>query len=293
MAVYAVGDIQGCYQALRRVLEKVNFNPAQDVLWCCGDVVNRGPDSLAVLRYLRGLGDACVCVLGNHDLHLLAYAAGGRSYPKDTLEAVLEAKDAEDLLDWLRHRPLLHVDTTLNKGLVHAGLSPLWTWQEAQTRAASVEQVLQSGDWGAFCKSLQTNKFPRQDEAAHHANDGKNEGEVRVENHAQNEQAQLRFSAVVLTRTRYCQQDGVFDWQNKSSAMLEDGVLPWFEHEKLAWRAGLGAAGRLVYGHWAAKGLMTQQAHVLGLDSGYVWGGSLTLARLDTEKLTWVAVDYA
>jgi len=258
MAVYAVGDIQGCYQALRALLNQVNFNAEHDVLWCCGDMVNRGPDSLAVLRFLRGLGDACVCVLGNHDLQLLAYAAGGRSFPQDTLDEVVVADDQDDLIHWLRFRPLLVHDAALNWCMFHAGLSPLWTLDEAKKRANQVENILQSDDWKSFCKKLQHKDFPTQDTAKKHKRDV--------------------FTTAILTRTRYCQQDGLFDWGNKSSTVVNEAILPWFEHQHLAWRNDC----RVVYGHWAAKGLVTNQAHVLGLDSGCVWGGKLTLARLDT-----------
>ncbi|MDX8384490.1 MAG: symmetrical bis(5'-nucleosyl)-tetraphosphatase [Ghiorsea sp.] len=258
MAIYAVGDIQGCYIELRALLDQAHFNPKHDVLWCCGDLVNRGQDSLSVLRYLKSLGDACVCVLGNHDLQLLACAAGGKSFSGDTLDAVLAADDADALITWLRYRPLLHHDKGLKWTMVHAGLHPHWSLKHAKKRAQELEKVLQSKHWGDFCLSLQQQSLPTQDSQKH----------------------RLTFATSVFTRTRFCQQDGIFDWHCKSSDAKRNDLKPWFEHKALAWKADC----RIVYGHWAAKGLVTNQKHVLGLDSGCVWGGELTLARLDVAQ---------
>jgi len=264
VAVYAVGDIQGCYKPLKTLLKQVSFDPSKDVLWCAGDMVNRGPDSLKVLRYLKSLGDACVCVLGNHDIQLLAYAAGGKSFAGDTLDEVIQAKDADELIEWLRHQPLLHHDKALGWTMLHAGLSPLWSLKKAKKRAEKVEKVLQSDDWGDFCISLQQKGFPHEEP---------NDKEIRA-----------LFTTGVLTRTRFCSDKGVFDWQQKTSNAKEEHVKPWFEHEA-EWKKDT----KVVFGHWAAKGLVDNQEHVLGLDTGCVWGGALTLAKLNKDGFEIVA----
>ncbi len=261
MAVYAVGDIQGCYKALRRLLNKVDFNPKKDVLWCAGDLVNRGPDSLKTLRFLKELGDSCICVLGNHDLHLLERSCGGRHYKRDTFDEILAAKDMDELLDWLRHRPLIHTDKKLGWCMLHAGLHPQWTMKETKKRAKAVEAVLRGDDWQAFCMHLHHAEFPDREPKG-------------SDLHA------LIFTTAVLTRTRYCTADGVFNWQVRTGEAEKKSDKPWFAHENAAWQKKY----RVVYGHWAAKGLVLDQPHVLGLDSGCVWGGGLSLARLDVEE---------
>jgi len=261
MATYVVGDIQGCYTPLRRLLDKVKFNPKHDVLWCVGDLVNRGPDSLKTLRFLKGLGDACVCVLGNHDIHLLEQAAGGREYPKDTLQQVLDAPDADDLIEWLRFRPLLHHDKKKNWCMVHAGLHPNWTLKAAQQRARKVEHVLQGKDWQFFCRQLQSRKFPNSQPLT--------------------TQESLNFTVAVLTRTRYCTQQGQFNWSVRSGQAEKRSEKPWFQHKSLAWKHDC----RVVYGHWAAMGLVNHEKHVIGLDTGCVWGGTLSMLKLKKHTL--------
>ena len=257
MAVYAVGDIQGCYKPLKKLLKSVKFDPEQDQLWCVGDMVNRGPDSLKVLRFLKDLGDACVCVLGNHDLHLLENVAGGELYRRDTLKDVLAAPDVGELVDWLRHCPVLHEDGELGWCMVHAGLHPAWSMNKVRKRARKVEKWLRGDNWQAFCRQLHHQRFPVTEPPKKHP-------------------ARPLFAAAVFTRSRYCTQDGFFNWDVRSGASTNKNEKPWFAHRNLAWRGGPS----VVYGHWAAMGLVTDQPHVLGLDSGYVWGGSLTLARL-------------
>ena len=261
MAVYAVGDIQGCYKPLKKLLKKVAFDPAVDRLWCVGDLVNRGPDSLEVLRYLKSLGDACVCVLGNHDLHLLEHAAGARRVSdRDTLHEVLHAPDAHELIEWLRHRPLLHHDEELNWCMVHAGLHPEWSLAKAKRRAQKVEKKLRGDQWKKFCRKLAKTKFPATEPLNTHG-------------------GRARFAVGVLTYTRYCTRTGSFSWSTAVGRPDSSRQRPWYAHKQLAWRGQC----RVVFGHWAAKGLVSKQSHVLGLDSGCVWGGRLTLARLDCE----------
>ncbi|MDQ6995567.1 MAG: symmetrical bis(5'-nucleosyl)-tetraphosphatase [Mariprofundaceae bacterium] len=261
MSTYVVGDIQGCYNALRRVLDKVHFNPKHDVLWCVGDLVNRGPKSLETLRFLKGLGDACVCVLGNHDLHLLEKAAGGRDYPRDTLKQVLDAPDAHELVEWLRFRPLLHHDAKKGWCMVHAGLHPHWTLKEAKQRASDVESILRSHDWQAFCQKLQKTRFSATQST--------------------NKHDQLMFTIAVLTRTRYCTQQGVFNWDVRSGEASCKREKPWFQHPILAWKKDC----HVVFGHWAAMGLVNKEKHVIGLDTGCVWGGKMSLLKLNQHTL--------
>lgn len=259
MAVYAVGDIQGCYDPLRRLLDAVAFDPAVDRLWCAGDLVNRGPDSLAVLRFMRGLGDRCISVLGNHDLHLLTLAAGGPVYRRDTMHEILDAPDASELIDWMRRLPLLHDDASLGCSLVHAGLHPAWDIGTALSRARRVEARLRHDGWQDFCLQLHHDAYPCRQPAAGDSLD-----------------ADL-FTVAVLTRTRYCTVDGEFDWGNRAGPARGPGQQPWFDVADAAWRH----QRRIVYGHWSAMGLVADRPHILGLDSGCVWGGALSVARLD------------
>ena len=257
MSTYAVGDIQGCFDPLRRLLDAVAFDPASDRLWCTGDLVNRGPDSLAVLRFARSLGPACISVLGNHDLHLLTLAAGGSIYRRDTMRDVLDAPDAGELLDWLRRLPLMHDDAGLGLSMVHGGLHPAWDVHAAMRRATAVEARLQGDAWAEFCLQLHHDAYPCcQPEAGG--------------------MADALFTVAVMTRTRYCTAAGLFDWGNRAGPAQLAEQQPWFAFDA-PWRW----QRRIVYGHWSAMGLVADQPHVLGLDSGCVWGGALSAARLD------------
>ncbi|RMG29346.1 MAG: symmetrical bis(5'-nucleosyl)-tetraphosphatase, partial [Gammaproteobacteria bacterium] len=190
MAVYAIGDVQGCYDDLQRLLERLRFDPAQDRLWFTGDLVNRGPHSLEVLRFVRALGDRAVTVLGNHDLHLLAVAHDpSRAHPRDTLHAVLDAPDGAELIDWLRTRPFLHEDPDLGLALLHAGLPPQWDAETARACAREVERVFSGPDWGAFTEAMYGNEPDRWDPSL--------TGTDR-----------LRFITNCFTRLRYCTADG-------------------------------------------------------------------------------------
>ncbi len=268
MAVYVVGDIQGCFEPLQRLLAKVKFDPHADQLWCVGDLVNRGPDSLEVLRYLKGLGDACICVLGNHDLTLLSMYANKRIHRTDKgLARVLMAHDAKELIDWLRYRPLMHRDKKRKVMMVHAGLHPAWELKKARKRARRVEEQLRGPGWEEFARQLRKLRSSRTEPA--------DKGVARD-----------IFSAAVLTRTRYCTQEGKFNWRVSSGGPTSRLEKPWFAHASLAWRKDY----RIIYGHWAAKGVVDDQPHVLGLDSGCVWGGKLTIARLGKKKTKLISV---
>lgn len=262
--VYAVGDIQGCYKPLKELLERMNFNPQVDRLWSVGDAVNRGPDSLAVLRYLHSLGDRCTMVLGNHDLHFLSVAAGAPPGPNDTFLDVLESEEREALIDWLRHRPLLHIEG--DWCMVHAGLHPHWDLDEAVERAREVERVLQSNDWKDFCLRFRQSPLPALDPG--------NQGEER-----------LRFNLAVFTHARLCTPQGRFNWKNRTGLHREGGEMAWYEFPDAHWRG----RQRILFGHWAARGLVLDRSDVLGLDSGCVWGGKLSGIRLQDARLYQVA----
>jgi len=240
------------------LLDQVGFDANDDQLWCVGDLVNRGPDSLGTLRFLKGLGKACVCVLGNHDLHLLELASGGSTYRRDSLGDVLDADDCAELIDWLRFRPLLHHDETLGWTMVHAGLHPCWSLKKSRKQARNIEAQLQGRDWREFCRQLHHVKFPNREPV-------------------KGDPARLLFATAVFTRTRYCTSDGLFNWDVRTGESSNKKDKPWYGHQRLRWVID----SKVVFGHWAAKGLVDDQPHVLGLDTGCVWGAALTLAKLD------------
>ncbi|HHH48194.1 MAG TPA: symmetrical bis(5'-nucleosyl)-tetraphosphatase [Gammaproteobacteria bacterium] len=260
MAIYAIGDIQGCFDELQSLLGMCHFNPAADRLWFTGDLVNRGPDSLKVLRFVRGLGDSAITVLGNHDLHLLAVAEGlGKRHKADTLQAILKAPDRDELLHWLRHRPLLHHDAGLNTALLHAGLPPQWDLREARACSAEVEAVLRGDDYHEFLAHMYGDK-PRR-----WAMDLT--GWER-----------LRFIVNCFTRLRFCRVDGELCLKAKGEPGTQPpGCMPWFQVP-----GRRSTQTRIVFGHWSTLGLYHGD-NVLALDTGCLWGGLLTAARLDGE----------
>ncbi len=269
MAVYAIGDVQGCYEELRRALDEVAFQADRDRLWFVGDLVNRGPKSLEVLRFARELGDRAVCVLGNHDLHLLALASNG-SPPKDqdTLAAILGADDRDDLLDWMRHWPLAHHDSELGFLMVHAGLPPEWDLSTTLACAQEVETVLRSPDHGDYFRHMYGNRPKRWDPEL--------EGMDR-----------WRYITNCFTRLRYCDIDGNLALKEKGPpGSQKAGRVPWFTHPNRATRDQ-----RIVFGHWSTLGYCQHEDRVWGLDSGCLWGGALTLLQLDGERPEVHAID--
>lgn len=258
MAVYAIGDIQGCYDELRRALDGVDFDCAVDRLWCVGDLVNRGPKSLEVLRFVRSLGKAAICVLGNHDLHLLALAAGNPKHRNETsLADVLRAADRDEILHWLRHRPLLHFDRAIDFLMLHAGLPPQWDLATAIDCAHELEQVLRSSDADDFFLQMYGNKPDRWTPELSGI-------------------ARWRFITNCLTRLRYCDPDGRLALREKGPPGSQaKGRIPWFDHPLRATRAQ-----RIVFGHWSTLGYVARH-NVWALDTGCLWGGALTLLRLD------------
>ncbi|MDR1969628.1 MAG: symmetrical bis(5'-nucleosyl)-tetraphosphatase [Burkholderiaceae bacterium] len=256
MALYLIGDVQGCDQALGRLLDSIAFSPSRDRLVLLGDLVNRGPQSLAVLRRMMALGDAAACLLGNHDLHLLALAQGARTpHHGDTLHDILHAADRDALLDWLRRRPLaLQQHGVL---MVHAGVLPQWTAAQTLRLAAEVETVLRSADWVVFMHQM----YGNQPDQWH-------DGLQDV--------ARLRLIVNALTRLRFCSADGRMEFVTKDRAAdgAPPGYLPWFDVP------GRRTAGDVIaFGHWSALGWLNRP-DVMGLDTGCVWGGCLSAVRL-------------
>jgi len=260
MSTYAIGDIQGCFLTLQRLLQEIAFDPKRDRLWLVGDLVNRGPASLEVLRWAKGLGDNIIAVLGNHDLHLLAYAAGVANHKRrDSLDPVLQAPDRDELLEWLRHRPLFHREGDF--ALMHGGLDPSWDLASAAALAREAEASLRGSASAATLASLYTGKPERWDPGMR--------GPER-----------LRSILHIFTRIRVCRPDGNFDFEFKGPPELAPrGYLPWFEIPERK-----NTEATLVFGHWASLGLRILP-RVLALDSGCVWGKFLTALRLEDRSL--------
>jgi bis(5'-nucleosyl)-tetraphosphatase (symmetrical) len=261
MATYAIGDIQGCLNELQRLLEHIHFDPAQDRLWFVGDLVNRGPDSSGVLRFIKGLGDRATTVLGNHDLHLLAVAEGHLKYAKyDNLQDVLGAEDRDELLHWLRHLPLLHHDAQLGVSMIHAGLPPQWDPATARACAHEVEAVLQGSDYVYFLEHMYGNQPDSWDENL-----------AGIE--------RLRFITNCLSRLRYCDAQGRLALDEKGPPGSQPaGYRPWFELEDRRSRKET-----IIFGHWSSLGFVDCD-NVYGLDTGCLWGDSLTALRLEDRR---------
>ena len=260
MATYAVGDIQGCYSALRGLLDQCRFDPARDRLWLVGDLVNRGPQSLAVLRFVKGLGARAITMLGNHDLHLLAVAAGHvKPRRGDTLAAILRAPDRDELLDWLRRRKMMHAGA--GYAMVHAGLLPQWSIAKALKLAREVEAALRGDAYDDFLRHMYGNQPDRWRDDL---------GGIE----------RLRIITNVMTRARICTVDGKIEFAHKGKPVnLPRGYMPWFSVPR---RRSRGTP--VIFGHWAALGLYTG-SNVFALDTGCVWGGGLSALRLSDRKL--------
>lgn len=261
MAVYAIGDIQGCYDPLQRLLDSLNFDATRDTVWFAGDLINRGPQSLHVLRLVYELGDRAITVLGNHDLTLLAVAHGFKKpRRRDTFQTILEAADRETLLDWLRHCPMLHHDPALNFTMVHAGLAPQWDLTQAQSCAAELENTLRGSRYRDFLAQMFGSE-PR-----------------RWQDHLQGIE-RLRFICNCMTRMRFCHDDGTLNFSEKGppGSQPED-LMPWF---RIPGRRN--AELNIVFGHWASLGFHREHG-IYALDSGCVWGNQLTAVRLDAPQ---------
>lgn len=260
MATYAIGDVQGCADEFDKLLERLRFEPQRDRLWIVGDLVNRGPRSLDVLRRVKALGAAATTVLGNHDLHLLAVALtpSERLKPQDTLGEILTAPDRDELLDWLRRQPLLHHDAQLGYTMIHAGMPPQWDLELAQSCAHELESALRD-DEGCI------------DLFAHMYGDRPNKWSDDLKGHDR-----LRFITNCLTRLRFCRPDGTLELKYKGEIETAPAALtPWFRAPKRRSRDL-----RIVCGHWSALGYYDGDG-VLSIDTGCVWGEKLCAVRLD------------
>jgi bis(5'-nucleosyl)-tetraphosphatase (symmetrical) len=260
MSTYVVGDIQGCHTELLQLLQQVRFDPAQDKLWLVGDLVNRGADSLQVLRLVKSLGDAAITVLGNHDLHLLAVAEGiAEASHGDTLDEILHAPDRDELLHWLRHQRLLYAEK--NYLLVHAGLLPQWTVEQAQSLANEVECALRGSEYKKFLSKMYGNQ-----------------PNVWSEEHTG--YARLRLITNALTRMRVCTPAGELEFKFKAElADVPQGYLAWFDAPQRA-----SSDATVLFGHWSALGLLLRDK-VIALDTGCLWGGMLTAIRLEDRQI--------
>jgi bis(5'-nucleosyl)-tetraphosphatase (symmetrical) len=260
MATYAIGDVQGSFAELQALLGAFGFDRARDRLWFVGDLVNRGPDSLATLRFVRDLGDGAVAVLGNHDLHLLALAQGSvKAGEDDTLGDVIAAPDRDSLLDWLRHRPMMHV--AADYALVHAGLLPQWDVAKAKGLAGEVEGELRGSGHREFLAQLYGSRPDRWNDDLRGID-------------------RLRVIVNAMTRLRFCTPEGVMEFETKGeTAKAPAGYLAWFE---VPGRKSVDHT--LVCGHWSALGLR-MAPKLLALDSGCVWGGELSAVRLEDRRL--------
>jgi bis(5'-nucleosyl)-tetraphosphatase (symmetrical) len=261
---YAIGDVQGCFDDLLRLLDKIDFDPSEDRLWFTGDLVNKGPNSLNILRFVKGLGDSAITVLGNHDLYLLAVAAGVVKDKKiDTIASILAAHDCEELLFWLRHQPVLHHDEVLGYTMVHAGLPPQWDLVAASARAHELETVLQNAGYEELLGALYEEKPDRWSEDL--------EGMAR-----------LRFIVNCFTQIRYCDCEGRLDLcGERRTAVKKRRSIPWF---KVPTRAHKEM--KIIFGHWAS--LDRKKAKTTGvypLDTGCSNGGKFTAMRLGDERM--------
>ncbi|MBK1693820.1 bis(5'-nucleosyl)-tetraphosphatase (symmetrical) [Chromatium weissei] len=263
MSIYAIGDIQGCLTELQTLLHQLQFDSQHDRLWFVGDLVNRGPDSLAVLRFIRALGDAAVVVLGNHDLHLLALAAGNTKHAdKSNLNAVLNAPDRNELLHWLRQRPLLHHDAERQLTLIHAGLPPQWTLADARAAAFELETALRGEDYSTLLSALYGNQPDRWSPNL--------TGMER-----------LRFITNCLTRLRFCTPNGRLALKEKGDLGSQTpGLIPWFQVAGRRTRHD-----RIIFGHWSTLGYYAGE-NVWAIDSGCLWGGMLTALQVEPLPLT-------
>ncbi len=260
MATYAIGDIHGCDKTLNALLEKINLSP-KDTLWFCGDIVNRGPSSANCIRLIKSIKNTTLCVLGNHDLFLLAIASGTIKLPKNnkSIKKFFDSDDSEDMINWLRFLPLAHIEK--NNILVHAGLLPNWEPIQVIQLANEVSAKLRSDHWKDFMHELWGNTPNKWDDQL-----------VGAERH--------RVIVNGLTRLRFINLDAEMDFEEKdfpakSSALL----LPWFSHPKRK-----SKNFKVVFGHWSGLGLIVRP-NLLCLDTGCVWGGVLTAARIEDNKL--------
>ena len=264
MATYAIGDLQGCFDSLQRLLGEIGFREAEDRLWFVGDLVNRGPQSLEILRFVKSLGERAVSVLGNHDLHLLMVAEGRlKPHRKDTLGAILDAPDRDELLTWLRGLPLMHTEGEY--AMVHAGLLPSWSIGKALDLARETKHALQGSDWRGLMAQMYGNQPDHWDDAL--------TGYER-----------LRVIINAMTRLRICTPEGRMQFSYKGGIEhVPRGYVPWFV---VPGRRSTNAT--VICGHWSALGLRKEK-NLLALDSGCLWGRCLSAVRLEDRRIYQVS----
>ena len=263
MATYVIGDVQGCFEAFQELLVAIAFNPGKDRLWLAGDLVNRGENSIGMLRWCMAHDDRVVAILGNHDLHLLAVAEGFAPYHRnDTLHEILDAPDRAEVLEWLRMRPMLH-----RQGkwlMVHAGLLPEWSAERAESLARELESALRGPGWREFLADMYGN-------------------EPRAWSDRLTGQSRLRLIANAMTRLRFLHEDGSMEFQHKGAlADAPAELTPWFDFHG---RRNLDV--QVFFGHWSTLGLFLRN-DVVGLDTGCLWGGQLSAFRLEDGRLIQV-----
>ncbi|MBT4838584.1 MAG: symmetrical bis(5'-nucleosyl)-tetraphosphatase [Methylococcales bacterium] len=261
MSIYAIGDIQGCYDEFMRLLDLIKFDSKQDQLWLVGDLVNRGPKSLEVLRFIKGLGDeSVITVLGNHDLHLLAIANGNFKHSKkSTLDAILKAPDCDELISWLRHRPVCHYDKTTNNLLIHAGLPPQWDVKTTISCAKELESALRNPDYASYFKEMYGNK-------------------PDIWSPKLTGMDRLRFITNCFTRLRFCTEEGKLMLNEKNKPGTQQKGMPWFQ---VPGRKMTDV--RIIFGHWSALGYLNEP-NLLAIDTGCLWGGKLTAQKIDSSN---------
>ena len=263
MTCYAIGDIQGCYDPLQRLIEKIQFDPSQDQLWFAGDLINRGPKSLETLRFIKLLGDSARSVLGNHECHFLATAFGQKkSHRSDTFSDILDADDAEELIQWVRALPFFYEDTVLGYCMLHAGLPPQWSIDDTRQHAKELTQHIQSNQAEEFFAAMYGNQ-PDMWQEDLTGND------------------RLRFIINCFTRMRYCDEHGRLNLKEKGEVGTQaTGLIPWYDAPNRQ-----TVEQKIVFGHWSTLGFQ-QQHNATCLDTGCLWGGSLSALALDgTERL--------
>jgi bis(5'-nucleosyl)-tetraphosphatase (symmetrical) len=269
MAVYAIGDVQGCYDELVKLLDHINYDPTADQIWLAGDLVNRGPNSVDVLRFAKNNPENVRVVLGNHDMHLIAMSANNfqHQHHMDTLQQIFDADDCDELIFWLRQQPLIYHDQQLSFSMLHAGLPPQWTLSQAISYADEVHSVIRGDHWHAFFTDMYGNKPNQWSESL--------TGMER-----------LRYITNCFTRLRYCHNDGRLALKFKGHPdQRPEGQTSWFDMPNRH-----TAEDRIIFGHWSTLGT-GQYGNVFSLDSGVVWGDKLTAVRIDQDPYQWFEVD--
>ena len=267
MTRYAVGDLQGCLKPLQCLLDEVHFNQQHDQLWLAGDLINRGPDSLDTLRFVKSLGDCTRIVLGNHDLHFLAVAhLAKKAHKLDTFDAILAADDCDELVTWLQQQPILYSDPSGDYSMVHAGIPPIWDLAQAKTYAREVETVLRSRNNDSSNSAIDyfRNMYGNEPNGWQETLTGS---------------ARLRTITNYFTRMRFCSVQGELDFDNKLTDCDREHFSPWFSYTNRATRND-----KIIFGHWAALKGETNADNIYALDTGCVWGEKMTLMNLDTEE---------